>query len=278
MKKTVPFLFMVSVLTLQLSAKLQAGTYEDAVRASNPLAFFELEETSGTLLVNSISPGTYDGTYGSGVTMNLASPSFAGVSNPSVSVSSTEDGLMSVTIPSLGPTSSFSIELLVKSDVPSSSAALFSKGIRDDKLLTVGVLDGGYGAEAGKLYLAPNGPYTASSHTMNGEWIHLVMTYDAANTIVNLYSNGNLVLGDLNVGDAGETAATFTFGQRLSEFPLLATASYSNIAIYDYILDSSAVNDHWQAIPEPGTSAFLGAGGVVLLGMLRKLQPLSVRK
>ena len=125
----------------------------------------------------------------------------------------------------------------------------------------------------------PNRPSLYGSQLLydsqNPSWHHLAAVFEEnssnGDTDVTLYLNGALETGTTTLGVDFSSIADVL--NRMSLMTHVGSSGpstpYENhideIAIFDKALDATAISNHYNGIPEPGTLALLGIGGVLAL-------------
>ena len=247
-----------------------ASVYDTTVLANNPVAFFPLNETSGTTANNaSHASGAQNGTYNA-VTLGVpGSPDGAGASyNGSSSY---------VSVPNytaLEVTTDFSIEAWVKVSGPSANSlsTIFSINRATDGTGLAFALEG----DTPELAInnnAVNFSTTATATVTPGTWDQLDVTYNG--TAVDFYIDGNL-------------AGTTPFSQNLAlstTLPLTLGVEFPNgylggryfngdigdVSFYDTALTAPQVQaDFAASAPEPASLLLLAVGFSILAGCAYK--------
>lgn len=263
-----------------------AGMYENAVIASNPLAFYQVNEIAGTTMVNSVNPGTYDGTFAN-VTLNQPGPAseFPYATSASGYTNGTSSsGLYNLPnggIPALASGASFSVEFFVNNDTNQSSVAysfLFAKGITGNYL---GIGVGGTGSGGvDNLFLSVGGSDYTTSYQFGSDWNLVALTYDATLAQANLYVNGVAIISNQSV-TPNTADGNFIWGQRYIGPVGPVSAYFSDISIYDTALSSDIISEHYNiamtGVPEPSSALLLGSAGLALVIMRRRWKFLAAR-
>jgi hypothetical protein len=237
-----PLLFALALVAAPASAP--AGPYYTAVIADSPLGYWRLNETSGTVAVDSSGNGR-DGTYNGGVTLAAAGALAEG--NVAAAFDGTNDY---VQLPgSWGGLPAMTFEAWVNTNVVTGGL----QAIVSADTIAAGhfQLNGGsgfyYSSSAGAFVTSPaEGP--------TGSWRHVVLVGESGNTRV--YENG-VLLG---------TADTTVFANITSSSNMRIGSGYlggrffngriDEVAIYGTALSGQQVLDHYNAafvVPEPST-------------------------
>lgn len=247
------------------------GSVAATVVAAEPMAYWRLNETSGTVAHDYV--GGYDGTYDAGVTLGQPS-GLLGDTDGSANFAYT-----GVTVPftvDLNPYTTFSLEAWVKPD-PSGMGT-------DRPILWSRTSYSGwaYGyvlsADASDSWSFTTGQKTSGFDTItapgatNSGWTHLVATFSDATGEKKLYVNGQLA--------AQTTTATGTFApnqvtpdnalppdQGIGWDPVNFTGFYGGldeVVFYDYALSPAEIQAHYAAATAP-TLNITSVGGNVIL-------------
>ncbi len=258
----------ISVVLLIAAAPASASPYTDAVLANNPLAYFQFNETSGTVADNTGSlMAAADGTFGTGVTPNQASydanlgTAYA-FSGGAVRVP--DNAAFDV---GTGP---FSVEMWFNTNNDARGDLFTYKGGGGD----FGIQSNSQGDPAGfdasvtAYFNAPNGTAGADK----GLWHHVVVTRGAA-SIFNLYIDGALASSGTD-GDSWNIANDILIGSNHSGNPSNIAIAFDGlideVAIYDTALSANDVANHFAAataiVPEPASIAIWSLLGLAGLG------------
>jgi hypothetical protein len=240
---------LLAVILLFGVPAAKAATYSDTVKADNPIAYYRLEETSGTTAADSSASGAYPATYN----VNGAYPQQGepGIDINSVSL---QAGMpSSVTAgyyPDLNPAGPFSFEVWVR---PTSTSAT-------DYRCPIGNF-GGWGFPSGwYLYQTPN-PGSGFAFIMQGTavwlttsynlltWYHLVGTYDGTNGA--FYVNGTLLGSASGSGYLVNPSNPLGIGQR-GDGNCFFDGNLDEVAMYTNALSLARIQAHYQV----GTNSF----------------------
>ena len=172
--------------------------YSDEVAAHNPIAYYQLGETSGTTAVD--SAGNHDGTYTNGVTLgaegvvsNSSAASFDG-SNDYVEIPHSDDMLLD----------NGTVSLWFKADDADDKGALFSKDSKhfdDGGHLTARVNDGQVEI---RLQSDDESYYVRGGSIEDGDWNQVTFSFGSDG--MQLYINGELVDSNDYTGGLGLTS------------------------------------------------------------------------
>ena len=269
-------LTLTAVAGAMLVGSAQAGTvaYRNTVLADNPLVYYEFDETSGTAADNTGSLGAAnDGTHTGTVTVNQASFAQGGTAY--------DFGGGRVTAAAFSTLTEWTVEAWINWDPAKNSGSnIFGNdqgGWNDDVIFGIRPEGGAAGVPAGHLGIDQQGaPGTtrdvASVELSDSVWHHVVATGSDSAGEIKLYVDGVLVdTDDSLVNDATMNghqfavgAARFTSDAGTRPFDGLI----DEFALYGTVLDASTVEAHYDAgvapIPEPGSLALLGLGGLLI--------------
>jgi hypothetical protein len=249
---------IAALMLLTLSSTVQAAntTYRNAILADNPLAYWELDETSGTNAADSSGNG-FDGTYTAPYTLGQASA----YANLNTAVDFGESGLVTLA-DNLGNHSQVTVEAWIKMDARQGF-------IYDSGDFALGV----NGAGEIVHHMDANGPPDSTTFPplVVDTWYYLAATYDAdVADATFFYLDGVLQTTE----DAHENGldAILGVGTLGDEFDGLI----DEVAIYDSVLSPAQIAAHYAAasaiaptagVPEPSTLLLAGLG---LCGLLMR--------
>ena len=263
------FQMLIGAAVMAMSCSVHATTYNEAVMAANPHAYFTMDETSGTTAFNQVGfPAGENGTYVNGPTLGAAANGQLGTA---VSFDGTND-LVRILDPH-NPTD-YTLEAWVKLDaLPTSFANILwrtdagESGSFSHILQVLG--DGRF-----VHYTFDGGTRSVTSTTVAqvGRWYHVVGVYHPGATgvgFMSIYINGvleqNWNFGVLNNPWTGGNR--WLIGDTHASGPFLK-ASVDEVAIYHSLLSANTIAAHFAAatIPEPATATLglLALGGLML--------------
>ena len=246
-----PFLAAISLFGLPAA---NAATYPETVQADNPIAYYRLEETSGTTAADSSTSGLYPGTYNvNGVYPQLGQP---GITTNSISMqAATSSSVTAGYYADLNPQGPFSFEVWVRpTSAPTSG----------DYRCPIGNF-GGWGTGGGSgtgwyvyqtpdspsafaLVTAPAGVWISTGYSLFN-WYHLVATYDGTNFA--FYVNGALIGSQAHAGYLANPANALGIGQRADGYGFW-DGNLDEVAIYTNALPLDRIQAHYQV----GTNSF----------------------
>jgi hypothetical protein len=294
---------LVALVMLTTTGAQAAVIYSDAVLADNPVAYYRLNETSGTTAVNLTGTTALNGTYinfgGSNPSLTSTGPrppSFDGFESDNVSKAF--NGGTSAT----QSTSAYTrVEVADQAALDITGALTLEAWINPTSLGTTnrgivakfrGQLSNGTSVNerAYSLYLDGNGKlgfilstdgsfagstsFLGSTTISTNTWQHVAAVYDPDGS-VNLYLNGALD-GSFTTGvpsSIADTDAPLWIGQ---QFNLNGQGAFigliDEVAIYNTALSGTQISNHYDVavIPEPSTLVLLGLAGLTSLSLLRR--------
>ena len=262
-------LILLVALCLVYAPVTAMAEYADVIMADNPIAYYQMNETSGSI-ADSSGNGLTGTLTGTGTpTYAVASPIALA---PNTAISFAGDSCFSVADNALldfGTSQDFSIEFWFKTDsVPGQSGVpivngFFNKGTTDANLwgrmtsaTIYGLLD--YGSTSDSV--------AVTNSYMDDQWHQYTLVADR-DSAVQLYVDGTLIGEDTDmlVGSI-DNSMPFTIAQMDNKW--FYYGEMDEFAIFNQALTSEQVNTHYAAatvVPEPGTIVLLLCG---LTGLL----------
>jgi hypothetical protein len=241
---------LLAAIALFGAPAANAATYSSTVLQDNPIAYYRLEETSGTTAADSSASGAYPGTYNvDGAYPQLGQP---GIDINSIGLSGA--AAASVTAgyyPDLNPQGPFSFEVWVR---PTSTPSAQCCPIGNFGGWGTG---GGYGSGwyvyqmSGGTFafiMAPTGVWISTGYSLYA-WYHLVGTYDGVNA--SFYVNGNLIGTQPATGYLANPVNPLGIGQR-GDGSQFFDGGLDEVAIYTNALSIGRIQAHYQV----GTNSF----------------------
>ncbi|MCX6879975.1 MAG: hypothetical protein NTW21_40170 [Verrucomicrobia bacterium] len=239
-------------VTVQHATTSGTGSYQQRVLASGPVAYWPLNEPSGTTgydIASGINNLTYGGTY------SLNQTGMRADGNPSVLLASGNTG--APYNPSMNPNYEFSVECWVK---PVDAAVQYLVSLQDR---TAGGRKGyaiwknntntKFGIQVGIDSAGNTATVNSTTDALAGNVYHVVGTYDG--TKFKLYVNGVLegqVISTL-YQPATATQPGFTIGSRNGGTP--APSYMQDVAIYSRALTATEIQTHYLNPPATLTYA-----------------------
>jgi hypothetical protein len=223
------------------------ATYPATVMADNPAAYWQLDETSGTVANDSSGNGS-NGNYLAGVT--LGSPgAITGSSDTSVTLSVSGSYVDVPNTPSLNPTSSVSLEawVYVNAFTPAGWSRVATK---DGQYALFLNYPGGTQAQAEWDVDIPNGVSVVTPNSLPMQlntWYHIVGTYDGG--ISRLYVDGVDEADAFALSPMPADYKHFEIGGSVYDGPLAARVD--EVAVYPQALSPARILAHYTA-GQPG--------------------------
>ena len=204
-------------------------TYQEFVIADGAVAYWKLDESSGTVARSTV--GSYDGTISGGVTLGqpgaingYTAMAFDGVDDRIVG------GQLTI------GSSAFSIESWFKTSVGSGEQAIFSHRDSASGVL-VSIKNGQL-----QLYKNPEGAFLVPQNVANGQWHHVVATNNGTTT--NVYVDGVLGVSNSMAGQAITSAWYISYDPFILGY---VTGLLDEVAIYNTALTPQQIAAHYQA-------------------------------
>jgi len=279
------------------SSASQASVYSAQVLSDPSLvAYYRLNETSGTTAVNEQGNISLDGTYtNSPVQTNPGprTPDFVGFDSTNTAVTSgggAGDVGVSIDGAALGSLPSWSIEAWARptdvlgNNAPGQGQNIFVRqagGFNDDVFLGIHP-EGSNLSTLGRWALIQRDDGTSTRATLtdsvdavNDQWYYIVATYDAAPGTLTLYVDGESVGSTTNAATArglSALGADAYIARWSGAFNRNFIGDVDEVAIYNSALSASDVLSNFQAasIPEPSSLFLLGLGAVGLFSGVRR--------
>jgi hypothetical protein len=259
------------ILGLLVACAAQAGYY-DVVMDDTPVAYWRLNELSGTSV--SDSAGTHTGTLYQPVTLGEPGPLMYDP-DPAMDFGG---GRVAVPYASDLDGTAFSIECWARADALGEDlywrTPMMYRWV--DPATSPAYKCYGYNLYADKdndnwEFWIGRGPTTAGFAVLNGpvveigKWTHMVGTYDG--TAMRFYVNGDLMGSSVQpYGVLPSGKATFNIGTGASPW----LGGLDEMAVYNYALSAEQVEQHYlTGIPEPASLTLL-LGGLALLRTRRR--------
>ena len=245
---------LIGLLSSQLAF---AGPYSDAVLADTPIAYWKLDETTGTTAVDSSGNG-YDATYINGSTLNQS----GAVTDPTNLAASLNGTDQYIQLPDNQQfdLNVFTFEAWVKKNVTDTNAIFvnFPLGAHFDGR---GIILRG----SNKLTLQwGNGINSWESFSGNvtigdGNWHHIVVIFDYSNTLATIYVDGikdieHTITQPINYANQPSGTTTQDIlrigAEQEVQLPITDYRFYDGtideIAFYDYALTAGRVKEHYN--------------------------------
>ena len=129
---------------------------------------------------------------------------------------------------------------------------------------------------SGNVQVTPGGASAASpiATLSNDEWVHIVGVNDPTAGVSRMYVNGVQSGSDGSVVNLSSSVSQFTMGTFWNSTGFDYTGAMDDVQVYDEALSASDVsflfNNAGTAIPEPGSLALLGLGGLLVASRRRR--------
>ncbi len=243
-------------------------SYVQAVTADNPMAYWRLNETNGTVAHDYV--GGHDGQYFSTA---LGQPGYSGLDSDTAAqfgtLAATDSYVGNITgidFSTWFNNATFSVEAWVKAGAQSG----------DDGIVTFGYgsggeqfnLDTGNGASRFRFGVrdAVNVSHNAGSAIApNNTWQHLVGVCDEPNGQVRLYVNGALSGSTAIAGGVQMGTSPISIGSRQANFSstynLNFVGTIDEVAIYNYALSAAQILNHYAAGTNPVVTLNIAPSG-----------------
>lgn len=222
------------------------------IMLDSPVAYWPLDETSGTTVNDRSGNGRHGSISNPGVTLNQPMGPMRGYEFAGGAGSGTGYiggiGNSSAFTPA-GSTGVMTIEAFAVADTTSNSAMmLITKHLEWNLRAANGdMICFTVGGGGGSIYETTTAPFTA------GVMYHWAVVYDRANTFIKLYKNGVLVATDTSVGGAdspyevSNTSSNVYIGARHDSGGQLWDGKLAHIAYFNSALSADRVKAHYEA-------------------------------
>ena len=218
--------------------------YGAVVSGDQPVAYYPLNETSGTVAYDAFS-GAYNGTYENGPTLGVAGATSN--TGTAVAFNGSNQSVLLGSPAGLNLTGQITFEAWIYPTATSGDRDVFGRGYTFSPSWGEMVLRIENGVYQVGVWNGNNYQATATMPTGDlNNWVYLAGTYDGSQW--NLYRNGALV------GTGGAGVGPFTIGADLAIGDGTANGngrafqgSIQDAAIYGYALPASRIKSHYQA-------------------------------
>ena len=232
----------------------RAATYPNTILADNPIAYYRLEETSGTTAADSSASGLYPGTYnpdGAYPQMGLPGIDINSIGLSAAATASVTAGYY----PDLNPQGPFSFEVWAR---PTSAPTGSNWRCPIGNFGGWGT-GGGYGSgwyvyqtpnpgSGFAFVMAPTTVWISTGYSLFN-WYHLVGTYDG--TTAAFYVNGALIGSQAATGFLANPGNALGIGQRADGYGYW-DGDLDEVAIYTNALSAAQILAHYEI----GTNSF----------------------
>ena len=224
-------------------------TYAELVMADNPMAYWRLDETTGTVAHDYW--GGYNGAY---TNVQLGVPGYNALDPDTAagfgSISSINSyvGNIGIDFATLNP-QTFSVEAWVKGAAQANGSGIISKGTGSGGEQFC--LDTGSANNAFRFFVRddPGNAHLADGNIApDGNWHHLVGVCDEVNGVITLYVDGSANASGSVSGGILSTSIPMSIGSRPSvqgaPYDQNFVGTIDDVAIYNYALSASEVQLH----------------------------------
>ncbi len=246
--------------TFSLTFVAPTDRYATMVMGDNPLAFWRMDETSGTTCFD--SAGGHDGTYSGSFT--FGAPALPNMSDAAIHLTG---GYATIPYsPALNPSTAFSVEFWAKPDVQTIYAPMSSQ-YRSGSARQGWCFYMENDADSWEIHLGNSGgvslyAYGGGPVPLPGQFYHVVEVYDGAGNST-LYAENQLVGHNTQVALGGtyvpNPSAPLMIGVRNGGgFPF--NGIIDEVAIYNYALTTAQISNHWSIKFQPAAIVTPPAG------------------
>jgi len=252
------------------SSAVIRSLYKAAVLASGPLAYWRLDETSGTNAADIAghADGPFNGTYTNGVTLDAAAVMTDGSGNGSADFDGTDDHVAGSDDAELefGGTVAFSVEAWINADTVGSNGNYFPICSKLDGINAT--TNNGWvfqnSSDGSKLNVGLQRWTTTTTQSAHAGYVmnasqtyHVVGTYDGTNIL--LYIDGVWVITTASGLTLPATTIPFLIGAQHDNGSVdtgagnMSNGRVDEVAIYDRALDPDEILEHYNI----GRGAFI---------------------
>jgi len=240
--------------------------YANSVLADQPMVYYGFDETGGAVAVDTSGHG-YAGTY-AGAGYTLGQPAAYPALGTAVAFPGTDGpdaGRVAVPDLSTGTVTAFTVEFWVRLNSRRNQQAYYhTNGWQAGALHLFGT------SGTNAFCLQSNTPTDANlDDNTQGQWHHLVFTYDTATGQVMQYLDAGSPQTYTFVSSAGVPFDPATIGAWYwdggGQWIRSLDGAMDEFAVYNKVLSASEVQAHFDAasVPEPGLTTLLVLGGLV---------------
>ncbi len=252
-------------------------SYAQVVMADNPIAYWRLDETNGTVAHDSV--GGHDGQY---LSANLGFPGY-NPKDPNTAVEFGTNRVNSVAITDSYVGNIFGIDFSTFVNNATFSVEAWVNGEGMAQASGAGIVTYGYGG-GGEQFNLDCGSGSSSfrfsirdainiAHNANGNigasntnaWRHVVGVCDEPNGLVLLYVNGVLNASAAMSNGLQMGTSPLSIGSRQASFSSTYTSNFKGlideVAIYPYALNAAQVQNHFLAASNPVVTLYMQAAG-----------------
>ncbi len=223
-----------------------ASSYVASVMADAPVAYYRLDETSGTTAKD--SSGTNEAHYQGGVTLGVA-----GVlgDDSAASFDGTTGWVSGGASPAFPAKASYTLEAWMKPSkvdvvfrgvVSNESAGAVNKG---GYTMWTESSDGGTNSVGAERWEAGKSNLVVTSPIAVGSWTHLVATFDGSK--ISIFVNGTMTAQSSSTPVSITSGFTFAIGAlNGGAQPTFFAGAIDEVAIYDHVVSATCIAAHYR--------------------------------
>jgi Concanavalin A-like lectin/glucanases superfamily len=202
-----------------------APSYHDLVVSASPMSYWPLDERGGSVAsdVSKANSGVYEG----GVQLGVPGPI------PGTTAAAFDGETGRVRLGRVGGLHSVEFWLKTKTD---REAAAFSNRDTNHQFTTFGVL--------GTMAHSHDTDSIAAAQVADGEWHHLVYTYDSPSSTGKIYVDGKLSQFSVWKRVEGGGAGNIAYDASLRSY---LNGDVAQVAVYPYVLSAAQIKSHFEA-------------------------------
>jgi hypothetical protein len=242
-------------------------TYAGQVMADHPLAYWRLDEPSGSAVAIDMT-GNYPGAYHGEVAFGQQGAIASDPSSSAIWLNSTGEGNGYVSVPSPFASLSqfpnmepYTLEVWIKpTKVDGQYRAVLSNSIEAGagkegyNLYVGGFTSNGTGLGFDRFDIGTSTPvHDAGAVSVNGSWYHVVVVYGGSqDSVITIYVNGGVAAQSNTLLDQQSFAGcTFDIGTNLCGTGGFFQGYVDEVAVYATALDAGTIHAHYAAAGDP---------------------------